>query len=285
MLERIKYFGESACKRAKAQPRVCPSCGGLESQFVDRKYWVTELRKCLTCKLLFRYPNDSPEENFRFYQEDYNQGFTTDCPDDAALTHLLDTCFVNSDRDYSQYLEILRAVGLPQRAKVIEFGASWGYGVWQLARAGYDAIGFEISRPRARYAREKLGVRVVDSPSEIVGKADAVFSSHVLEHVPSVHRVLSMTKEWVNANGLFIAFTPNGSAEFRRHNPGDFHKLWNRVHPNFLTEEFYQQVFEGLPLLLGSSPYNLDRLSQWGRKGRMALALDGIELLCVTVLN
>ena len=285
MFQKIKYFGESALKRAKAQPVACPSCGGLESELVDRKYLVTELRKCRTCKLLFRYPTDSASENFDFYQHDYTQGFTTDCPDDAALSELVHAGFVDSDRDYSSYVEILRALRVPGDAKVIEFGASWGYGVWQFARAGYEASGFEISRPRARYAREKLGVQVFDSTSEIKEKADVFFSSHVLEHVPSIHKAISLARELVHPNGLFVALTPNGSTEFRQQNPSDFHKLWNRVHPNFVTAEFYQHLFEGQSLLLGSSPHDLHKISEWGRRGRMILSLGGIELLCIAVFS
>jgi 2-polyprenyl-3-methyl-5-hydroxy-6-metoxy-1,4-benzoquinol methylase len=263
---------------------ICPTCGGAESDFVQRKYLVTELRKCRSCKLLFRYPYDTPTENFNFYQQEYRQGFATECPEDEALAALLAAGFVNSDRDYSTYLEILKTVGVSKGATVIEFGASWGYGVWQLARAGFRAVGYEISLPRARYAREKLGVNVVDSISEIEHKADAFFSSHVLEHVPSIREVVTIARKCVKRGGLFLALTPNGSEEFRTRNPADFQRLWNRVHPNFLTEEFYQHLFADQPLLLGSSPYNLARIAEWNRRDQVTLPLDGIELLCVTLL-
>jgi 2-polyprenyl-3-methyl-5-hydroxy-6-metoxy-1,4-benzoquinol methylase len=284
MLQRFRYFARSALKWARTQSILCPSCGGAESEFVERKYLVTELRKCRVCKLLFRHPADSAAENFQFYQQEYRQGFTSDCPSDDALRQLLRTGFANSDRDYSTYLAILGSLGMRPGAKVIEFGASWGYGAWQLTRAGYQATGYEISRPRARYAREKLGVQVVDSLSEVEGIADVFFSSHTLEHVPSIDHVISTARRWVKPGGFFIAFTPNGSEEFRSENPADFHRLWNRVHPNFLSGEFYQHIFEDKPLLLASSPYDSRRLAQWDKQSRIAFPLNGVELLCVTVL-
>lgn len=263
----------------------CPNCGGSESDFLERKYLVTELRKCRSCKLLFRYPLDFTSENFQFYQQAYRQGFTSDCPNDETLQQLLSTGFVNSGRDYSPCSDVLRSIRVKPGARVIEFGASWGYGVWQLARAGYEVTGYEISRPRATYARERLGVNVVDSINEIKGGSDVFFSSHTLEHVPSIQEVIMAARKLLKKGGLFVAFTPNGSEEFRRYCPADFHRLWNRVHPNFLTDEFYKQVFQNCPLFLGSSPYNLTRLSEWDQRGRVTLPLGGIELLCVTVLS
>jgi hypothetical protein len=242
------------------------------------------LRKCCGCRLLFRHPTDSAAENFEFYQQDYRQGFTSDCPDDEALGQLLSNGFANSERDYSGYVEMLRSLGIGPGAKVVEFGASWGYGTWQLTQAGYRASGYEISRPRARHAREKLGVKVVDSLSEIEGNVDVFFSSHTLEHVPSIHEVISTAKGMVRKGGLFIALTPNGSEEFRRQNPADFHRLWNRVHPNFLTGEFYQHVFDVQPLLLASPPYDLRLLATWDKQSRTIFPLNGVELLCVSVL-
>jgi hypothetical protein len=81
-----------------------------------------------------------------------------------------------------------------------------------------------------------------------------------------------------------VAFTPNGSAAFRESNEEEFRKLWNKVHQNLLTDEFYEKLFAGRPLLLASYPYDLDQLQTWDRKSPLKLSLAGNELLCATVL-
>lgn len=82
--------------------------------------------------------------------------------------------------------------GMPADSRVLDFGANWGYGVWQLRQAGFSAIGYELSEPRAAYST-RLGVEIFTDWSEIQGRApfDVVFSSHVLEHTPDPARALA----------------------------------------------------------------------------------------------
>jgi hypothetical protein len=79
--------------------------------------------------------------------------------------------------------------------------------------------------------------------------------------------------------------TPNGSGEFRDKDPGAFKQLWGRVHPNYLNEEFYRDAFRSKPLLLASSPYDLERIKAWRKDSTLQLSLAGSELLAVAVLN
>lgn len=126
----------------------CPSCGSTESGLVQRKYFVTELRKCRQCKLLYRYPTDSEEDNSAFYQNSYDEGFTTNLPSEAELKILLLRGFQGHEKDSGTYLEVMRALKVRPGSKVIDFGCSWGYGSWQLQQAGFSVQGYEISRAR-----------------------------------------------------------------------------------------------------------------------------------------
>lgn len=271
-------------KRAIGQPKRCPSCDHSESEIVQRKYVVSELRKCLRCKLLFRYPLDSLGDNYEFYQDQYKQGFTSECPSEEELTALLRNGFKNHEKDYSAYLSVMQALGIGSGMRVIDYGCSWGYGSWQLQQAGYDVQGYELSLPRAEFGREHLRLPIVDSVGQIRGGADVFFSAHVLEHVPSIQEVVEQAKRWIKPGGWFIGFTPNGSDEFRRRNEAGFRTLWSRVHPNVLTGEFYQQLFPENPVLLASDPYPIDILRQWDRKSRVVLPLSGTELLSAVIL-
>jgi hypothetical protein len=47
--------------------------------------------------------------------------------------------------------------------------------------------------------------------------------------------------------GLFIAFTPNGSAQFRHENERVWSQLWGMVHPNVLDDRYYRPLSQEGP--------------------------------------
>jgi len=214
----------------------------------------------------------------------YSQGFTTDFPEDDELERLKQSRFRNHEKDYSVYLQVLKALGITPGVRVIDFGCSWGYGTWQLQQAGYQVQGYEISQSRANYGIEKLRVPIVTSAEQIKGNFDVFFSAHVLEHVPSVQNVVTLARNLLKPKGIFIAFTPNGSAEFRRRDERRFRKLWGMVHPNVLDDEFYRTLFSGNPLVLASSPYDTEGIAHWKKSSLMVLSLAGDELMAASVL-
>lgn len=75
------------------------------------------------------------------------------------LERLIESAFVGSGRDYTGYIRVLRydTVG----SKLLDFGCSWGYGSWQLRNAGFPVDSMEICGLKARFAKEKLGCRIV----------------------------------------------------------------------------------------------------------------------------
>ncbi|HEU5102644.1 MAG TPA: methyltransferase domain-containing protein [Roseiflexaceae bacterium] len=241
--------------------------------------FVTALRRCNKCGLLYRTPTTTTQENAEFYQEAYSQGFTTDMPTSEQLKALLSTSFNGTEKDYSVYISILEALGCRPGQRVLDFGCSWGYGSWQLMQAGFDVTGYEISKRRCAYAKEALNVAAFDSLEGTRGPFDIFFSAHVLEHVPSVSNVISYALQSLERNGLFIAFTPNGSKDFRARNVRAWHRLWGAVHPQLIDDVFYEKMFGGFSYLLASNPYDLSKIKNWAGQGTMALNLDGGELL------
>ena len=139
-------------------------------------------------------------------------------------------------------------------AKVLDYGCSWGYGVYQLCTAGYNTVGYEISVPRMRYGIEKLGITGFTDVGKITGDLDVFFSAHVLEHVPDLNAVFDVAKKLLKPGGIFIAVTPNGSVSFRKKMPFNFHRLWGKVHPILLTDEFITANLNQHLILMGSMP-------------------------------
>lgn len=282
MKQKVKYLQTCLRKNVMNEGFSCPSCGQADSSVVSRKYLVTALRRCKNCQLLFRTPTTSAQESAAFYQDEYTQGFTTDCPSDELLAKLLENKFKNSGKDYSTYIDVICAAGGVDGSRLFDFGCSWGYGSWQFMQRGFDVESFDVSVPRATYARTKLGIKVHSSLSEVSGSFDVFFSSHVLEHVPSVKQAIEFGMQILKPGGLFVAFTPNGSLGFRRKEGKAWKKLWGLVHPNLLDDKYYRATFSGKRFLLSSDPYPIKEIEKWRVGHSSVLPLDGVELLLLT---
>src|SRR5262249_14958808 len=142
-MARIAYFHRSvAAQFAKARFN-CPSCGSALSSVVDRKYLITQLRRCGNCQLMFRTPTDDPANNLLFYENEYTQGFTTDLPSDAALADMKQLNFAGTEKCYSYYSGVLIQLGMKPGSSVFDYGCSWGYGSYQLSQAGFEVVSFE----------------------------------------------------------------------------------------------------------------------------------------------
>lgn len=282
---RWSYFGRSLARVWDQERRLCPNCGCPRTEIVKRKYLVTALARCMGCRILFRTPTDAPELNGAFYQSAYESGFTTDRPSEEDLERYRQTRFQGTPKDFSLWISVLRALGVDPGARVLDYGASWGYGTWQLAEAGYETVGYEVSRPRARYAREKMNVAVHDDLSAVQGRFDAVFSCHVLEHVPQPSAVIAWARGVLRPGGVFVAVTPNGSRGWMEASPRQYHRCWGQVHPFYLNDDFYGTTLGGSPKLLTSPPYDLAAIGAWDRETDVSLGVSGWELLLATVVG
>jgi SAM-dependent methyltransferase len=245
MKEKIKYFLGSLGKRVVGRQNICPNCKSdlRKASTVDTKYWVTALVECPNCLLLVRTPTDDASESESFYQSNYSQGYTTDCPPDEELARLQATKFVGTERDYSRCIRFFEFLGIPKDARILDFGCSWGYGLYQMIESGYkNAEGFEVSLPRARYGIEKMSLPIRSNPAELVQSYDVIFSSHVLEHLPDFS-LINELKGKLRNGGYFIAVTPNGTIDFKEADFNAFHQIWGKVHPVLLTRSFVEKNY------------------------------------------
>lgn len=263
MTPKLSYLLSSARRCFDNSRLTCPSCGSAESEITDRKWAFTSLRECKKCALLFRAPTTSPEENQAFYQRAYSQGFTTDTPESDVLQTLRKTRFRGSEKDYSQIIGMLRAMGASEGSRIFDFGCSWGYGSWQMSQEGFDVTSYEISEPRARFAKEHMDVRLQDLSSIPSGTYDFFFSSHVIEHVPDPKQVLTDGLRILRSGGVFVALTPNGTTRQRRSAPRRWSQMWGLVHPQLITEKWVSHAAGTHPWFVSATPVNLHALEKW----------------------
>jgi 2-polyprenyl-3-methyl-5-hydroxy-6-metoxy-1,4-benzoquinol methylase len=127
-----------------------------------------------------------------------------------------------------------------------------------------------------------LGVEIATQLPAEGESFDAVYSCHVLEHVPNPDQAIKDQLALVRPGGLVIAHTPNGSPAVRRANPAAFHRVWGKVHPVLLTEAFVLRRFGSLTHYVSSD----DRpcvLSSWSRMESRIGRTDGGGLFVVLV--
>jgi 2-polyprenyl-3-methyl-5-hydroxy-6-metoxy-1,4-benzoquinol methylase len=236
--------------------------------------------------LYFRYPVDKKETNAEFYQTEYQEKdkLTAELPDEATLNEIKGANFNLANRNAGRFLDIFSNLfpGIA-RLKIVDYGCSWGYLTFQFKEAGHQVQGYEISRSRAAFGIKHLGIEILTSESEIEGKNDIFFSSHVIEHHPDIAGMISLAKSLVKPGGYFIAVSPNGSKDYREGNKNAFHHTWGKVHPNYLNVDFYKFVFKDVPYYMGSSPFNLENITPI-EKDNFVDNLAGEELLIIAKL-
>jgi SAM-dependent methyltransferase len=276
MKDKLAYLLWAARRWLRADA-ACPLGCKARTRLLKRKYLVTALYRCENCALMFRVPKDDPTLTIDFYQKDYSQGFTTDCPDDQTLARLCATSFAGTEKDFSHYLAVLKGCGLETGQVLFDFGCSWGYGSWQFAQAGYEVYSYEVSQPRARYAAEKLGCKIVMAAEQVPVKVDCFFSSHVIEHLPDPSLLWQMAAKLVKPGGLVVLFMPNGEFSRAATIP-QFHSIWGKVHPLLISAEAltFMAKRHGFGGVAYSSPYNVEKIAAC-----QSDSLEGDELLFI----
>lgn len=274
--QRVRYLIWAANHLPNANT-VCPSCGSRDSKVTKRKFIVTALHCCQDCGLLFRVPKQTAEEANEFYQDAYQSGMTTELPNEHQLERFKETQFIGTKKDYTTYIDVLRALQVEEGKSVFDYGASWGYGTWQFTQAGFRAYGLEISKPRADYARVMLGCMMVDHVEQLPEAVDVFFSAHVIEHLNDPNILWQAATQSLKRDGTLVILMPNGEPK-RAKQSKSYHQMWGQLHPLLLSKQSLDDMAErhGFTGVAYSSPYNLEAVKQ-----RSGGELLGPELLYV----
>tara|TARA_Y100001936_G_scaffold254181_1_gene326741 strand:- start:11328 stop:12212 length:885 start_codon:yes stop_codon:yes gene_type:complete len=238
------------------QPKSCPYCDSKNATVMGREKLLIQLRECSECGLRFRYPKDEPEAAREYYEQSYEGGHVTDLPDSATLEAARSNNFVDSRWDFADKIEATKAIhGGP---RLLEFGCSWGYVVDQFNKAGFDATGFELSRPRADFGRQNLGVKILDEYGQLEAlpddSFDVIFTNHVLEHLPDLRPAFALFSRLLSPNGALVIIVPNGDGPTARTQGAG---VISQEHVTSLTARFFSQNMNtyGFSPKFASEPY------------------------------
>lgn len=229
--------------------RRCPYCASGHTVPVGRKHLILQLRECENCGLKYRYPKDAPVAAWHYYQRSYQEPTVTDLPSLAELSVLRDRDFVGSRFDKTEKVELLVDILGEGRgtARVLDYGASFGYMMWQLRRRGVPNIrGYEISLSRAAYGREHLNLAITSSAADVLAGRGAgyavIYSSHVLEHLAEPAVAIRLMAAAVHRpRGRIVIWAPNASGPaLARHYGGSWRQLVGEPHPLALDYAFLE---------------------------------------------
>jgi SAM-dependent methyltransferase len=238
---RAGFAWEMLMARWSRDRGFCPYCESRLHRRLQRKKLLIEARKCEFCGLIFRWPCDDPARSRQFYEGAYNGQQATTLPEsENELRALAERHFRNSPYDRSHRVTIVQA--LIPTGRVLDFGCSWGYSLVQWRAAGYQAVGFECARDRARFGRERLGLDIRDEfstlESEPPASFDVIYADHVMEHLSLLRRPLDLFARLLRPGGILIFFVPNGGGMPARRLGTAWGALIGESHTVALTAEW-----------------------------------------------
>jgi 2-polyprenyl-3-methyl-5-hydroxy-6-metoxy-1,4-benzoquinol methylase len=194
---------------------------------------------------------------------------------------LMAVSFAADNLDYSVRIKTVRSTSKGMR--VLDYGASWGYGVWQFQKAGFDAVGFEVGFSRAEYGRRNLGVRIETTTSVFAANSfDMIHTAHILEHVADLKSAFLDFHRLLKPGGKLVIFVPNAGGQSAQTLGTRWGPMVGEKHVNALTAEFFAHNLpvHDLTPRFGNSPCDTP-LRAMGDSP----ALNGEELLVVAERN
>ena len=284
---KFRFARRMLLHRLRRQPRVCPYCGPPSPvALVTRKKVIMDILRCGKCHLIFRWPLDTTEELEKHYETEFaEEAPQVRLPGPSELQTLIKDEFASLfGPDLAHKLSILKAIR--GHGRVLDYGCSWGYTTYLMRKKGFDAVGFEVSKSRAEYARKNLGLTVIDSIGALdavpAGGFDIVFSNNVLEHLSSIGDALSACARVLAPDGIAVHVLPNFSGRARR--SGEWLQWIGEDHPVAPTMDFFRVALPAAGLRrfkFAASPFDEQAIAAVTNPSTSDPQLDGDELLVV----
>lgn len=208
----------------------CPVCsskiGRVLERFEDREvyYFISQCSN-VSCYSNFINPVLSEEESAKLYNSvfvDYN------LPAKSELE--------NKIREHDFISELVSSY-LKRNSVVLDFGCGLGYGLANLNRKGFKAIGIDSSAERIKIAHRisKSKVYISLESIDLKPNINGVILWHVLEHIPFPKNFLDDLTKYLAKDAYLFIQVP--SYEFAEQYKSSFrtNELYTDVHVNYFT--------------------------------------------------
>jgi len=182
----------------------CILCGGEASTLIQRgvRYDAdSNVHRCSGCGLVFLSPIPSEHELSQYYSDAYRAEYLG-----AVLP----------EESYSRQVEPSRKIvrrmmpHLRPDMRLLEIGSSAGHFLEAVRPYVAKAVGVEPGLKHANWARERLGLKMVNQLCELEpGTFDAIALLHTLEHFRNPVQYLVELKTYLARGGSIFVEVPN----------------------------------------------------------------------------
>lgn len=181
--------------------------------------------------------------------------------------------YIEKEKEFRRLFQ--RVVGFIMRyiarGIFVDIGAGVGLLVSEAKRAGFDAYGFEPSKPEVQVARKYVGVSLVASefnPKKIICPVDVVVLNHVLEHIEDPVDLIQKIYTVLRTGGFLFIGVPNIGNIIARLKNGRWQSLIPDQHHWHFTNQTLDQLIIPLGFVrMGSMSENHDRsMHPWWKR-------------------
>ena len=206
-MENLAYRGT-----ANLETIACPLCAGTAFTTLVIEQTIPVVR-CHGCGLVFANPRPDRQGLLEFYESYFPPESESLWQEQMAQVFL---------KEGLRKIDALRAANLihvSSPPRIFDIGCGMGYFLDLMRQHGWDTMGVEPAPAACRYARDTLGLNVVEGTIESVEveeSFDVVTLWYVLEHVPNPGEILDRAAALLHPGGLLIVRVPNQSIPIDR---------------------------------------------------------------------
>jgi 2-polyprenyl-3-methyl-5-hydroxy-6-metoxy-1,4-benzoquinol methylase len=165
-----------------------------------------ELIDCKKCKFIHIVPLPTEAELLKFYQKEFYQK--------------IKPAYLKQDEEernywnmtYDEKLSVLKKNNIKNK-KILDIGSGGGFFLRRAKEMGWDVLGVEPSLTAAKYAEKYKIPTIVDFFEKIdftkKKKFGAIHMNAVLEHSRSPNKILKISHDILEKNGMLIVEVPN----------------------------------------------------------------------------
>ncbi len=200
---------------------VCDLCGAENARTLyTNADWklpgldAFALVQCEQCGLIYLNPRPAPQAIGAFYPQDYAPFRPAIEDEHWALMRWM------RRRKMRRRRALVEHYSGTSRGQVLDVGCATGIFLHEMAQAGWETVGVELTPGAAEYARQRFGLEVFTGQLEEAplaeGTFDAVTFWDVLEHTYSPRRTLKRSAALLKPGGIVAINIPNWESFERR---------------------------------------------------------------------
>lgn len=188
---------------------ACPLCGEKKSKLLERFGFEHRYsyRKCSGCHVAYQSPR--PVYDTEFVETAY-EVYSTDTDSHWQKGQLTEKGKIVY-AEYKYNLGEIEAV-LGRKGRLLEIGCNTGFFLKVAKDQGWHPVGVEISKTMTEIAHRQFDVETIAGDwvaQKYSQPFDAVYCSHVIEHVPNPDSWMRRFKEVLTPDGVLCLAVPN----------------------------------------------------------------------------